>query len=212
MFTTVLSPDAQNALAILGKEKCLPENTFLAGGSSLALQFGHRISVDFDFFTPSHFVGKEIIKKLKEAGTFELQEAAEKNTLLGLFNSVKFSLFLYEYPLIDLSILWNGVNLASPLDISAMKLAAVMDRGTKKDFIDLYILNKNGITIDKSFEIYEEKYKSLSNNLYSLIKSLSYFDDAERLEMPQMIEKISWDEVKKFFESEVIRLSDKYLK
>jgi len=211
MFTTVLSENATRALALLGKNKILPQETYLAGGSSLALQYGHRISVDFDFFTHTDFKGQNIVKKLEKTGEFIFQAAAEKNTLLGLFEKVKFSLFLYEYPLIFKPIEYLGILLADPRDIAAMKLAAVMDRGTKKDFIDLFFLNKNGISIEQAFEYYDKKYKSLANNIYSLVKSLSYFEDAEKLEMPRMIEKINWEEVKGFFRKEVVRLADKYL-
>lgn len=211
MFTTVLSKNAQNALALLGKNSILPKDTFLAGGSSLALQFGHRISVDFDFFTPSPFESKKIIEKLKKIGKFIFQEAAEKNTLLGLFENVKFSLFLYEYPLIFKPIEYLNIRLAHPKDIAAMKLAAIMDRGTKKDFIDMYFLNKKGISIEQAFQYYDKKYKSLANNLYSLVKSLSYFEDADKLEMPKMIEKVDWEKIKEFFRSETIRLAEKYI-
>ena len=211
MFTNTLSRNAQNALAVLGENNILPPDTYMAGGSSLALQYGHRISVDFDFFTPHSFVGKEIIGKLQKAGTFTLQETAEKNTLLGLFNSVKFSIFLYKYPLVSNCVMFNKIRLASLQDISAMKLAAAMDRGTKKDFIDLFFLSKNGIGLDLALKYYDKKYQKLANNMYSLIKSLSYFDDAEKLEMPKMLEKITWNEVKTFFQQETLRLAKKYI-
>jgi len=211
MFTAVLSKNAQDALALLGKSKVLPDKTYLAGGSALALHFGHRVSEDFDFFSRCHFQGKIIAKKLNTIGSFKLQESAEKDTLLGLFNNTKFSLFLYDYPLVFKPVLFQNVLLADPKDIMAMKLAAVMDRGTKKDFIDLYFLSKKRISIDDGFDYYERKYKALSNNIYSLIKGLSYFDDAEDTDMPRMIESTDWQEVKKFFQKEVVRLANKYL-
>lgn len=99
----------------------------------------------------------------------------------------------------------------NPKDIGAMKIAAVMDRGTKKDFIDLYFLSKKGIDFENCFEVYEKKYHALANNIYSIITSLSYFVDAETSEMPKMIKKISWEDVKKFFEKEAVRLGKKYL-
>lgn len=212
MFTTALSQDAQSALALLGKTQVLPKETYLAGGSALALHYGHRISIDFDFFTPTPFVGKDIIQELGTIGTFKLQEAAEKNTLLGLFDNVKFSLFLYKYPLVSESVLFSNISIASPEDIAAMKLAAIIDRGTKKDFIDLYFLSKNGIPIDMAFGYYEKKYKALTNNAYSLVKALSYFDDAEEMAAPDMILKIDWGEVKDFFRKEVVILTEKYLR
>jgi hypothetical protein len=107
--------------------------------------------------------------------------------------------------------MYLGLKLTDPRDIAAMKLAAIMDRGTKKDFIDLYFMKKKGIAIDQAFDCYEKKYGKLANNLYSLIKSLSFFDDADQYEMPEMIEKVDWLEVKEFFKQEVLRLTEKYL-
>lgn len=96
-------------------------------------------------------------------------------------------------------------------DIAAMKLAAVMDRGTKKDFIDIYELVIRGIDLETMFRFYEKKYGVFEDNRYSLIKSLQYFDDAQRSEMPNMIRKISWEQVKDFFASESMRLAKKYI-
>ncbi len=211
MFTTVLPKNAKAALALLGKSNVLPNKTYLAGGTALALQFGHRISVDFDFFTPSDFKGQDIIKKLEKIGKFIFQESAEKNTLLGLFNNVKFSLFKYDYPLVKPTINYLGIELVSPEDIFAMKIAAIMDRGTIKDFIDVYFLIKKGITLEQSLDYYNKKYKALANNIYSIVRSLTYFDDADLKAMPKMIEKIDWEELKKFFEKETIRIAEKYL-
>lgn len=92
-----------------------------------------------------------------------------------------------------------------------MKLSAIMDRGTKKDFIDLFFLTKKGISIEKAFRYYDEKYKAFANNVYSLMTSLSYFIDAEKTDMPKMIEKVDWDEVKEFFRRETVRLAEKYI-
>jgi len=103
------------------------------------------------------------------------------------------------------------VKVADPRDIGAMKIAAVMDRGTKKDFIDLYFLSKRGVSLESCFEYYEKKYQALANNLYSILTSLSYFVDAESSEMPVMLEKVYWKEIKIFFEEEAVRLGKKYL-
>lgn len=211
MHTGTLSQNAQNALALLGKAKCLPANTYLAGGSALALHYGHRISADFDFFTPTEFKGKAIMKSLQSIGSFNFQEAAEKNTLLGLFNQVKFSLFLYEYPILFPPASFQGIAILDSRDIAAMKIAAVMDRGTKKDFIDLLFLTKKRISLEDAFQYYDRKYKVLANNLYSIITSLSYFEDAEKSDMPKMIKQITWKEVKEFFKKEVVRLANKYI-
>ena len=209
MFTKTLSEHVLKSLAALNTS-ILPEGTYLAGGSALALSFGHRLSVDFDFFTNDKFSSEEIVERLRTAGDFSV-ETILKDTILGLFNNIRFSLFYYSYPLLFSPIDFLQVKVADPKDIAAMKIAAVMDRGTKKDFIDLYFLSKRGIRLDSCLEYYEKKYKALANNLYSIITSLSYFVDAENSEMPVMVEKVEWNEVQTFFEKEAVRLGKKFL-
>lgn len=209
MFTSTLSNHAQKTLGLLGKSKVL-DQAYLAGGSALALYFGHRISVDFDFFTTWHFNSQEIAEDLGKIGKFETSER-KSDTLLGSFQEIRFSLFYYKYPLLFPTIDFNDVKLADPRDIAAMKVASVMDRGTKKDFIDLYVLAKNGVSLDDCLSYYDQKYQALASNLYSLIVSLSYFVDAENTQTPQMLMDLSWEEVKNFFEQEAKRLASKYL-
>lgn len=210
MFTRTLSVNTQNALALLGKTDVLPQKTYLAGGSALALHFGHRISVDFDFFTPKHFKEKKLSKDLAKIGEFVTSEIS-KDTLLGLFQKIRFSIFRYDYPLLFPATIFNDLHIAHPKDIAAMKLAAIMDRGAKKDFIDLFFLVQNKVTLEEALEYYDKKYQALANNIYSLITSLSYFVDAEDDHMPKMLAKISWQEVKKFLQKETIRLAKKFL-
>ena len=209
MFTKTLSPTAQNSLALLGKSRLL-KNAYLAGGSALALHLGHRHSLDFDFFSRKHFKARELTVKLMKLGKFE-KSTLQLDTLLGTFNSVKFSLFYLEYPLIKKVKPFLKISLASTADIAAMKLAALVDRGTKRDFIDLYFLIKEKYNSETIFNFYNKKYQKLSENSYSILKALKYFEDAEESEMPKMIKKVSWEEVKRFFEKEIKKLAKKYL-
>lgn len=209
MFAKTLSAHAQDALAILGKNY-LPPETYMAGGSALALHLGHRFSIDFDFFIRNEFDQKKTALILRKIGNFKVK-TIKKDTLLGKFNGVDFSLFQYRYPLLFTTVEFKNINLADPRDIAAMKIAAVIDRGTKKDFIDLYFLSQKGISLDDCLNYYDKKYTVLANNLYSIITSLSYFAEAEESEMPRMIEKISWEEVKRFFEKKAVELGKRYL-
>lgn len=143
-------------------------------------------------------------------GKFE-KSTLQLDTLLGTFNSVKFSLFYLEYPLIKKVKPFLKISLASTADIAAMKLAALVDRGTKRDFIDLYFLIKEKYNLETIFNFYNKKYQKLSENSYSILKALKYFEDAEESEMPKMIKKVSWEEVKRFFEKEIKKLAKKYL-
>lgn len=209
MFEETLIQGTKDSLALLGKSGLLKES-YLAGGTALALQLGHRISVDFDFFTPKSFHPKEFVDQLSHLGSFE-EEQADKGTVLGQFQEVKFSLFYYEpalcYPLEN----YLSVSLASIKDIAAMKIDAVSSRGAKRDFIDLYFICQSGISFPELFSLYDKKYKKLSSNLMHIQKSLVYFEDAEADEMPKMLKSIQWDQVKNFFEQEVKKVSSLHL-
>ena len=208
MFTRTLSDNTAAALATLGTSN-ICNGAYLAGGTALALHLGHRISIDLDFFNPLHFDSHEIMTKLKSLGEYESDQQTKK-TINGVFNSVKFSYFYYSYNLIAKTVDFDGIALASLKDIAAMKLVAITDRGTKKDYIDLYFLAQK-FSFEEMFDFYEEKYNLIDSNRIIILKSMGYFLDADESEMPVMIEKTNWEEVKAFFISEVRRLSKKYL-
>lgn len=208
MFTRTLSLDTSKALALLSSSK-ICSNAYLAGGTALALLLGHRISVDLDFFSSTEFDSRAIVESLTSRGKYESLEQTEK-TINGVFDNVKFSYFYYPYQLIAQTVDFEGMTLAGTEDIAAMKLVAIIGRGTKKDYIDLYFLSKLH-TFEEMFSFYDKKYNLLNANLVTLIKSLSYYFDAEESEMPIMINKVDWDSVKDFFAKEVQRLSKIYL-
>ena len=128
-----------------------------------------------------------------------------------MFNSIKFSYFQYTYPLVSSTVPFRGVLVAQPDDIAAMKLAAIMDRGKKRDFVDLFVLAQRGVAFDRMFTLYDQKYHALESNMFSLLRAMNYFDEADTTDMPEMLIPLSWDEVKKFFASESMRLARQYL-
>lgn len=209
MFAAVLSQTAQNALAILGKSGLLSQ-AYLAGGSALALHLGHRRSEDFDFFSLQEFSPDKLREALSGLGTFETT-FAKGITLLGVFEGIKFSYFQYEYPLLSPLVSYSGVSIAHPRDIAAMKLAAIMDRGKKRDFVDLFMISHQGLSFDKVFQLYDQKFHALESNAFSLLRAMNYFDEADTTDMPEMLTPLTWDEVKKFFQNESMRLAKKYL-
>lgn len=209
MFPRTLLHHAHDTLALLGKQSFL-KPAYLAGGSALALQLGHRRSEDFDFFSLDEFFPSQINQELNKIGTYTKENETPK-TMVGKFNNVKFSLFYYPYKLIDKTTDYIGIKLASPKEIAAMKLVAITDRATKKDYIDLYFLAKKKFGIEKMFEFYDQKYQLLDSNRLTLFKSLQFFEDANNSEMPEMIENVNWEEVKKFMQKEVLRLAEKYI-
>jgi hypothetical protein len=204
MFTETLFGNTKKALAILGKSG-LMKDAYLAGGTACALQLGHRISVDLDFFTPKEFDTKELIYSLKKIGKFKLEKQSW-GTILGTLEGIKFNLFVYKYPVLFPFKSIFDVNILDLRDIAAMKIDAISTRGIKRDFIDLYFICQKGISLSKILSFYNRKYGVLASNIIHIQKSLVYFIDAEATAMPKMLKKINWDDVKKYFEDEVKRL------
>ncbi len=201
MFETTLVKGAKNNLALLGKSGLL-KDAYLAGGTALALQLGHRISVDFDFFTPQDFNPRTFVSELSRLGSFK-EEQASKGTVLGSFKGIKFSLFHYVSPLIFKTKKYCSLELADIRDIAAMKIDAISSRGAKRDFVDVYFICKAGYTLKDLLSFYDRKYGKLASNLVHIKKSLVYFEDAEPEKMSRMLKARSWEEIKQFFEEEV---------
>jgi hypothetical protein len=184
------------------------ENVFsnlkLVGGTSLALQIGHRQSIDIDMFGNIEADEFEIAETLNKLGQVTILKKT-KNINIYLIDNIKVDLVNYHYQWIDETIVENEIRLAGKKDIAAMKLAAITGRGSKKDFIDLYFLLKQ-FTLDEIFMFYKLKYNDASEML--VLKSLSYFEDANNDEEPNMLEKVSWENVKK----KIITTLNGYLK
>jgi len=196
----------EEVLIKLEKKFKLRDFVYLAGGTGLALQIEHRKSYDLDFFTEREFNTGEIIDFLKD--NFDTQlEMSDKKTIKAQIDGIRFSLFYYDYPLLSGFKKFNGINLASIEDISAMKLVAITNRGAKRDFIDLYFISKME-GLKKLLGYYEKKYKKIKPNIYNVLKALVYFDDAGNEPMPRMIKKVGWQEVKEYFRTEVKRMED----
>jgi predicted nucleotidyltransferase component of viral defense system len=167
---------------------------YLAGGTCLALQIGHRRSIDFDFFIPDDFDTSTIINRLVQIGSYQ-RDNEEKNTINGSLNGVRISFFGYRYDIIDDFRTFNKIRLAGLKDIAAMKLEAIAGRGIKKDFIDLYFLLQQ-YTLEEIFSFHALKYGIGLSNKYHHLKSLVYFADAETEAMPVMITPLDWNYVK----------------
>lgn len=211
MFTKAVLPDTLRAIQLVGQVPIV-QKAYLAGGTALALQLCHRISIDLDFFTAYEFDEKILSSSLGEFPEF-IQEGTAWRTVWGKIGETKFSLFYYKYPLIGDTLPFEGLKLASKKDIAAMKIHAVSDRGTKRDFVDLYFLAQE-FGLDEILLFYDDKYGDLEEKSYHLIRSLDYFSDADHDigdKAPKMLIDLSWDTVKKFFASESMRLAKKYL-
>jgi len=134
-----------------------------------------------------------------------LREAA--GTLTVTFMEIPTSFFHYDYPLLRplRESLW-GLSLADPEDIATMKLAALAGRGSRKDFVDLYFYARQIAPLEQIFERFREKYRGVSTDPYHLLRSLTFFDDAEAEAMPELLVEATWEEIEAFFRAEAARL------
>jgi hypothetical protein len=160
----------------------------------LALQIGHRKSIDIDLFGPVQSDSLSISKKLDTIGKTTIIKDSENIHIFSI-GSVKLDIVNYHYPWLEKAICEDALTLAGKRDIAAMKLAAITNRGSKKDFIDLFFLLKN-FTLGELLDFYKKKFHDGSSFL--VLKSLSYFDDADDDENPIMIKDVNWDTVKEF--------------
>ncbi len=170
---------------------------YLAGGTALALQIGHRTSLDFDFYTKKRFDTRELHRLLerKFKEVILLQKAEE--TLIVKINGVAVSFFRYPYSLIFSTVKCQDFPLiASKEDIAAMKIIAISDRGTRRDFMDMYFLLKE-FSLKEIFSFVKKKYPNF--NIYVGLRGLTYFVDAEKDRQRRLYLRrvVSWSTIKK---------------
>jgi hypothetical protein len=205
MHDEILSAAQQSALAVLSRQLEL-HDFYLAGGTALALHLGHRASVDFDFFRQESFDPQQLLEQLPAPPrVMVLQEA--RDTLTVEFRGVKTSFFAYRHQLIrPLETGSLSVDLASVPDIAAMKLTAIAGRGSRKDFVDIYFICRQCFPLKEAFTYLQAKFTDQDYDLYHILRSLTYFTDAEGEPMPEMRSAVTWPEIKQFLTSEAMRL------
>jgi Nucleotidyl transferase AbiEii toxin, Type IV TA system len=206
VHTEILTP---SQLAVLDGLTTVPavREFYLAGGTALALRHRHRRSVDFDFFRTASFEVQELLLALEHAFDGLERIPTGEQTLYVRLLGVTTSFFSYPYRLLeDVEPTRWGFGLASDSDIAAMKIEAIAGRGSRKDFVDLRVLCRAGLTIDAAFDLFDRKYGTGRTDRYHRLRALAYFDDAEREPMPDMLLPFDWEEAKRFFTAEATRL------
>ena len=182
---------------------------YLAGGTALSFQLGHRRSMDLDFYTPKKFDYKKLRKELEDKFEEAIFIQGSEGTLIMKLDKVAASFFQYPYHLIFPTVEFNDFPpMASVKEIATMKLIAIADRGIKRDFYDIYFLLKE-FSLEEVFEWIKKKYPKF--NSYSAVRGLTYFDDAERKKNQRrtyLFQYVSWPNLKKF----LIEKTNKYRK
>jgi hypothetical protein len=171
------------------------EGFYLAGGTAVALRFGHRRSVDFDWFAPTFDNTDTLTAEIAKEGLTLNVSQVEAGTIIGSIDSVKISFFQYRYPLVNPLEFWLdfGIDIASVRDLQAMKLLAIAQRGSRKDFVDVHELLQQGTPLRDMLQAFDAKF---STDRISVLRGLTYFDDAEAEPMPEMLNAREWKTVR----------------
>jgi hypothetical protein len=182
---------------------------YLAGGSGLALQLGHRSSLDHDFFREEEFVPTGLQAALSEALSDVTPLQLERGTVTIDAGGVKASFFHYPYPLLDPLTESGGLfPTAGLLDIALMKLTAIADRGLRKDFFDLFAILQTDLTLEQILGALPRKFPGRDFQRYHFLKALTWFDDAGDEPLRLLGLTASWIKVMDFFRQEVARVGN----
>ena len=198
----------QNQKRILKNLSFLKKHGFyLAGGTALALYLGHRTSKDLDFYTNKHFNSLKLVDDFKRIFKKDLHNKPKiaEDTLWIKIKNTDLSFFYYPYSLIRPIVPFETIKLASIEDIIAMKVEAIISRGVKRDFVDIYFAVKK-YGLKRVLDLFGKKYPYASNE-YVCLAALTYFEEAEKKEQGRkriyIYSGIIWSAIKKYLINEV---------
>ncbi len=176
---------------------------YLVGGTNLSLRYGHRISIDLDLFSNIDFSPNELSEILFQK--YRKENDFIRVTTIGVFasiNGVKVDLIRNHFhPIIDSTEMIDGIRLYSSKDIAAMKIQALLNRGAKKDFFDLYELLQH-FSLQEIIDFYRKKYPKQIFPI-AIPQVLTYFEDAEESQDPISLRHLSWEQIKKGLQKKV---------
>ncbi len=196
MFEEVITGEA---IKVIEDIRDLLHDFYLGEGTGLALQLGHRMSFDLDFFAEKSFNTENLLVKLRP----DKIHSIEKETIHCEINRIRLSFLYYDLPLVFEPSEWRNIKVAHWLDIAAEKLKTVSQRGSKKDFYDIFFAIKNS-SIEQVCSAFTKRFKDTGINRYHVLKSLVYFVDAEEEPEPQLLRReVNWSEIKDFFKKNI---------
>ncbi len=194
LHTQTVEPFTLGLLKRLMADNAL-QQCMLVRGTALSLQIGHRKSVDLDLFTSIDFEAELILQHLLAEEYTPKVRFSQKQTLIIEIDGVKVDFIRFKYPFAEDTILTEGIRLANIMDIACMKIDAIMGRGKKKDFCDLYYLLQY-FSLTEIMEAYSKMYAH--STLFHVYKSLTWFEDADLDgDLVVLDKKFSWDIAKK---------------
>lgn len=199
----VITTSTEETIAALSSISLGPA-FYLAGGTGLGLHLGHRRSIDLDFFSTETVDEEALLANLNGLEGLSVF-GKSRQTLEVRLSDTKVSFMGYPYPLLCTLQSYMGIEVADARDIACMKLSAIAGRGTKRDFFDFFLVSKK-YGLSHLLELFHRKFAAVRYNTVHILKSLTYFEDAEKDPPPDLLMEISWEEVKRYFTEEAPRL------
>jgi hypothetical protein len=193
----VLNPLQKKILQQLGPI-LMRQHYYLGGGTTIAIYLGHRHSVDLDWFTEEGITDPmRLAQNIRDKGIPFVTGQIERGTLHGTISGVRISFLEYKYPLLKPLIIWQkaACQLATLEDLACMKLSALTQRGSKKDFVDIYALGLRYFSLRDMLRLYQKKFSV--EDMGHVLYGLSYFDDADKERLPKMFWDTDWRTIKK---------------
>ncbi len=169
------------------------ENCYLVGGTSLALQMGHRHSIDIDLFSNQSIDTNSLLEFLEKE--YEIQPLTHTEAIfICVVEGIKLDCVFFRYSLSFPILMQDGIRMADKRDIASMKLDAIAKRGSKKDFVDMYYLLQE-YNLSEMLTWYQAMFRHSTS--FHIVRSLSYFEDAEHDPMPVLFDhKMNWSKIK----------------
>jgi predicted nucleotidyltransferase component of viral defense system len=194
-----------NTLLILKKVMAVEalNSFFLVGGTCLSLRYGHRTSVDLDFFSVTEFINADLVTTLSNAGiNFNYNSIKNPVGLFGFIDNVKVDFVKHHhFNQIDTPQIEEGIRLFGDKDIAAMKIFAILQRAQKKDFWDMAELLQH-YSLAECIDAYHKKYPN-NQMLISIPNALLFFSEADESEDPISLKGQTWESVKKIISEKV---------
>jgi hypothetical protein len=195
----VITSQMHDLLRVIGRQP-FAARFYLAGGTALALRLGHRRSVDLDFFSATDEVlrktRQEILSALAPLAPQALEDV-DGNLLLRV-SDLHLGFFGYGYRLLEPTESVEGVAVAAIVDVGMMKLDALISRGSRKDFCDLYAVAQH-IPIPDLLALGRTKYPYARDFELMAVESLVLFENADRDVQPDLLIDLPWEQVREFF-------------
>lgn len=210
----ILRRETKRALDFLAGRDWLKNSPwYMAGGTALTLQVGHRRSIDLDFFSQEkNFENDDLLRHFAETKEW-IVVVDRKNTIYGELFKAKISFIAYPFFIPKQEPKFYGsIRILSPLDIAVMKIVAISQRGRKRDFFDLYWCVNHLEPLENTIKRLKVQYPSIIHNYHHILKSLVYFKDAESDPEPEIYFNASWKKVKSFFEKEIPLIARRIMK